>query len=450
MLTDFSALGAELGRISNYRRVGRVVSVSPASLEIVGLTHQARIGDQIAIGLRGGRELGGEIVAITERAARAMTYQPLDGAAVGDAVTLLGPADAHPSESWTGRIVDAFGAPLDGRPLQPGMAAAPLRRAPPAAATRKALGPRLGTGVSVFDTILPLARGQRIGVFAGSGVGKSSLLADLARGIEADIVVFALIGERGRELRDFTDGVMGSAGMERAVVIAATSDQAPLIKRRAAWMAMATAEVFRDQGKHVLLMIDSLTRFAEAHREIALTAGEAASLRGFPPSTANLIAALCERAGPGSFGKGDITGVFSVLVAGSDMDEPVADITRGVLDGHVVLDRAIAERGRFPAIDVRRSVSRSLPGIASQEENAMLAKLRRVLTAYENAVLMIQTGLYVTGSDPAVDEAMKLWPKLDTFFAEPAPEGVEESFKRLAEALEVWGPVKQSLAVVKP
>lgn len=431
MLTDFTALSAELGRISNHRRIGRITSLSPAALEISGLTHHARIGDQIAINFQGGRELGGEIVAISERSARAMTYQPLDGAAVGDEVVLRGPADAHPSESWAGRIVDAFGAPLDGRPLQQGVGGAPLRRPPPPPAERKGLGVRLRTGLSVFDTILPLARGQRIGVFAGSGVGKSSLLADLARGIEADIVVYALIGERGRELRDFTEGVLGPEGMARAVVVAATSDQAPLIKRRAAWMALACAEVFRDQGMHVLLMIDSLTRFAEAHREIALTAGEAASLRAFPPSTSNLIAALCERAGPGAFGKGDITAVFSVLVAGSDMDEPVADITRGVLDGHVVLDRAIAERGRFPAVDVRRSVSRSLPGIATPAENASLAKLRRVLTAYENAALMIQTGLYVPGSDAGIDEAMRLWPRLDAFFAERAPDGVDDSFARL-------------------
>ena len=202
---------------------------------------------------------------------------------------------------------------------------------------------------------------------------------------------------------------------------------------------MACAEVFRDQGRHVLLLIDSLTRFAEAHREIALTAGEAPSLRGFPPSTANLIASLCERAGPGPFGKGDITGVFSVLVAASDMDEPIADITRGVLDGHVVLDRVIAERGRFPAIDVRRSVSRSLPAIATDDENAMLAKVRRVLTTYENAALMIQTGLYVPGTDPAIDEAIVLWPKLDAFFTERAPEGVAASFARLAEALDMPG-----------
>ena len=273
-------------------------------------------------------------------------------------------------------------------------------------------------------------------MFAGSGVGKSTLLADLARGIEAEIVVYALIGERGRELRDFVDNVLGPKGMQRAVVIAATSDQAPLIKRRAAWMAMAVAEVFRDQGRHVLLLVDSLTRFAEAHREIALTAGEAPSLRGFPPSTANLIAALCERAGPGPFGKGDITGIFSVLVAASDMDEPVADITRGVLDGHVVLDRGIAERGRFPAVDVRRSVSRSLPAIATDAENAMLARVRRVLTTYENAALMIQTGLYVPGSDAGIDEAIRLWPKLDAFFTERTPAGVAESFAKLGEALE--------------
>ncbi len=435
MLSDFTALGRGIGRIANHRRVGRVVAVGQAALEIAGLTHQARIGDQVAIALRSGATLGGEIVALSERTARAMTYAPLDGAALGDAATLLGAAEAHPAASWVGRIVDAFGAPLDGRPLAPGPFAAALRRSPPAAATRKGLGARLGTGQRLFDTALPMARGQRIGIFAGSGVGKSSLLADLARGIEADIVVYALIGERGRELRDFTETVLGPEGMARAVVIAATSDQAPLIKRRAAWMAMATAEVFRDQGRHVLVILDSLTRFAEAHREIALTAGEAPSLRAYPPSTANLIASLCERAGPGPFGKGDITGVFSVLVAASDMDEPVADITRGVLDGHVVLDRAIAERGRFPAIDVRRSVSRSLPAIASMAENALLAKLRRVLTAYENAELMIQTGLYLAGSDPAIDEAITLWPGLDAFFAEPAPDGVTASFARLGQVL---------------
>lgn len=435
MLTDFAAMRAEVSRISNSRRVGRVVSVGANALEIAGLTHRARLGDQIEIALAGGGPLGGEIVALCRDTARAMTYAPLDGAAVGDEATLLGAAGVHPDPSWVGRIVDAFGQSLDGRPIADGAATAALRRTPPEPARRKPLGRRLDSGLAVFDTMLPIARGQRIGVFAGSGIGKSSLLGDLARGIDADIVVYALIGERGRELRDFVDNVLGPEGMARAVVVAATSDQAPLIKRRAAWMAMATAEVFRDQGQHVLLLTDSLTRFAEAHREIALTAGEAPSLRGFPPSTANLIASLCERAGPGPVGKGDITGIFSVLVAASDMDEPIADISRGVLDGHTVLDRGIAERGRFPAIDVRRSVSRSLPGVASAAENALLARARKVLTAYENAALMIQTGLYAAGSDPAIDEAIRLWPALDDFFATPAHDGAAASFTRLAEVL---------------
>lgn len=435
MPRDFRLLAADLARIPNHRRVGRVAGVGTAAIEISGLTHQARIGDQVAIDLAGGSVLGGEIVSLAEDHVRAMTYAPLDGAAMGRPVVLLGAAGVHPDPSWVGRVVDAFGQALDGRPLASGPDSASLRAGPPAPATRKSLGARIRTGLAVFDTALPLARGQRIGIFAGSGIGKSTLLADLARGIEADVVVLALIGERGRELRDFTEKVLGPEGMARSVVIAATSDQAPLIKRRAAWMAMATAEVFRDQGKHVLLVIDSLTRFAEAHREIALTAGEAPSLRGFPPSVSNLIASLCERAGPGAAGRGDITGVFSVLVAASDMDEPIADITRGVLDGHVILDRAIAERGRFPAVDVRRSVSRSLPEIATEAENALLTRMRQVLTAYENAALMIQTGLYAPGSDPAIDEAIRLWPRLDAFLAERSPD-VATSFAGLAGVLD--------------
>jgi flagellum-specific ATP synthase len=433
MPDDLAALAADLDRIANHRRCGRVVAVGSASIEVAGLTHQARLGDAVRIDVEGGR-LAGEVVAVAERYARAMTYGPCDGAAVGNRVTLSRREGVHPGAHWVGRIVDAFGAPMDGRPLAPGAAGAPLRRPPPEPAARKPLGPRLDTGLAVFDTVLPLARGQRIGVFAGSGVGKSSMLGDLARGVEADVVVFGLIGERGRELRHFVETVLGPEGMARAVVVAATSDQSPLVKRRAAWMAMAVAEVFRDEGRHVLLLIDSLTRFAEAHREVALTAGEAASLRAYPPSTANLIAALCERAGPGPVGRGDITGIFSVLVAGSDMEEPVADITRGVLDGHVVLERAIAERGRFPAIDVRRSVSRSLPAIASEGENALLARLRRLLTAYEDAALMVQTGLYVAGSDPEIDRAIRLWPAIDAFFTERHP-SVGASFARLGAIL---------------
>lgn len=434
MALTFSALEAELGRIANFRRHGRVVALTESSIEIAGLAHQARIGDGLRIETAQG-SVTGEIIGVSETSTRAMTYTPPEGMAVGDGAVLEPRLGAHPGRAWIGRIINAFGQPLDGRPLVAGTAAAPLRRSPPPPAQRKRLGPRLATGLAVFDTALPLARGQRIGIFAGSGVGKSTLLADLARGVEADVVVLGLIGERGRELRHFVEDVLGAEGLARSVVIAATSDQSPLVKRRAAWMAMTVAEVFRDEGAHVLLLVDSLTRFAEAHREIALTAGETASLRAYPPSTANLIASLCERAGPGAQGMGDITGIFSVLVAGSDMEEPVADITRGVLDGHVILDRTIAERGRFPAVDVRRSVSRSLPDIASEVENAQIATMRRVLTAYEEAALMIQTGLYVSGSDPEIDRAVRLWPALDAFFT-LRTNSVAESFEKLGEALE--------------
>ncbi|RMF34898.1 MAG: flagellum-specific ATP synthase FliI, partial [Alphaproteobacteria bacterium] len=301
---------------------------------------------------------------------------------------------------------------------------------------RRPLGGRLATGLAAFDTMLPIARGQRIGIFAGSGIGKSSLLADLARGVEAERVVLVLIGERGREVGGFLREALDDAARARMTAVVATSDASPLIKRRAAWTGMAVAEAYRDQGAHVLFLMDSLTRFAEAHREVALTAGEPPSLRAYPPSTAALIAGLAERAGPGrdAAGEGDITGIFTVLVAGSDMEEPVADITRGILDGHVILDRTIAERGRFPAIDVRRSVSRSLPGAATEEENALIAEARRHLGTYDQALPMIQTGLYQPGSDPEIDAAMRVFPALDALMGAKSA-SVADSFAALKAAL---------------
>ncbi|MEO0912021.1 MAG: FliI/YscN family ATPase [Pseudomonadota bacterium] len=439
MFTSFLPLASELAELRPVHRCGFVSAVGSGSLEVRGLGPGARVGDLVNVSSAGAEVGRGEVVAISRETARVMMYSASEGVALDDIARLVPLKGPRPDASWTGRILDAFGAPLDGGPLLRGVEEAELKAVPPAAAGRGALGPRLRTGQAAMDTVLPLARGQRIGIFAGSGVGKSSLLAKLARGVEADIVVFALIGERGRELRHFTDHVLGPQGMARSVVITATSDQSPLIKRRAAWMAMSVAEFFRDQGKHVLFLADSITRLAEAHREVALTAGEAPSLRAFPPSTSNLIANFAERAGPGPTGSGDITAVFSVLVAGSDMEEPVADITRGLLDGHVVLAREIAERGRFPAIDVRRSVSRSLPDAASAEENALLERVRAVLGVYEMAAPMIQTGLYTPGADPAIDEAIVVWPKLDAFFARDLAGGPAEAFAALAACFEGTG-----------
>jgi flagellum-specific ATP synthase len=430
----FDGLLAEIALAAPVRRVGCVVEIRRGLAEVAGL-ETAAIGDRVLIHSRDAAA-GGEVLRLSPGRCAILPDASGDGMALGDRVELLGKAEIAPDDSWIGRIIDATGQPLDGRPLLRGPQSRALRAAAPPAAMRRRLGGRLETGVAVFDTLLPLVRGQRIGLFAGSGVGKSSLLARFARGVEADVVVLALVGERGRELREFTERVLGPAGMARSVVVTATSDQSPLMRRMCALTAMAVAEHFRDQGRHVLLLVDSVTRFAEAHREVALAGGEGASLRGFPPSLNQAIMGLAERAGPGPEGTGDITAVFSVLVAGSDMDEPVADILRGVLDGHVVMDRRIAERGRFPAIDLLRSVSRSLPEAASEPENALIGEARRLLGAYDRAEMMIQAGLYAAGSDQMIDQAIGVWPQLDGFLAEPAPAtGIAGSFERLRACL---------------
>ncbi len=433
-------LCAEIARIRPVMRVGRVSEVGSGTLTVKGLSSVATLGDRVEVRAHSGR-FGGEVLRLTQDGLTVLPDSAAEGVAIGDSVDLLGPAELAPDNSWIGRIIDPYGRPLDGRPLGSGDVMRKVRAQAPAAATRNRLGARLETGVAVFDTLLPLVRGQRMGLFAGSGVGKSSLLAKFAQRVHADVVVIALIGERGRELREFTERTLGPAGMARSVVVTATSDQSPLIRRQCALAAITVAEHFRDLGLHVLFLADSITRFAEAHREVALAAGESAALRGYPPSLSPAIMGLAERTGPGPTGSGDITAVFSVLVAGSDMEEPVADILRGVLDGHVVMDRKIAERGRYPAIDLLRSVSRSLPEAASAQENLLIADARRLLGAWDRAELMIQAGLYAKGSDPVVDQAIRVWPDLDGFLAEDAPsDGIAGSFQRLAEALQTVLP----------
>lgn len=434
-LDGIEALRAAISAVPVALRIGRVVELGRGTLAVAGLSSAAALGDRVEVLGPAGRRIGGEVLRLAPGTVTVLPDDSTEGLAIGARVALLGRSEIAPDDSWIGRIVDPFGRPLDGRALFPGPVPRPLRAAPPPAARRRRLGARLETGIAVFNTLLPVVRGQRLGLFAGSGVGKSSLLAKFARRVRADVVVIALIGERGRELREFVEMVLGPEGMARAVVVTATSDQSPLVRRRCAWTAMAVAEHFRDGGAQVLLLADSVTRFAEAHREVALAAGEEASLRGYPPSTSHMIMSLAERAGPGPEGAGDITAIFSVLVAGSDMEEPVADILRGVLDGHVVLDRAIAERGRYPAIDLLRSVSRSLPEAASEGENALIGEARRLLGAYDRAEMMIQAGLYVAGSDPVVDAAIRVWPALDAFLAEDEPADITASFRRLAACL---------------
>lgn len=424
-------LTAHIADLRPVRAVGRISRADGAALHIKGLTGDASIGDSLQVYRKRGAPLQGEVVQINGDTLVMLAEEPPEGVSSNDRVTLLSPCVIAPAPQWLGRIIDPAGRPLDGKPLLRGATARRLLCAPPNAANRRAFGQRLSTGLAVTNTVLPLVKGQRMGLFAGSGVGKSSLLGQFARHMTADVVVIAMIGERGRELRHFVDEVLGVDGIKRSVVVAATSDQSPLLRRRCAWTAMAVAEYYRDAGLSVLFLADSITRFAEAHREVAVAAGEAPVLRGYPPSTTHLITSLCERAGPGMGSQGDITALFSVLVAGSDMDEPVADILRGVLDGHMVLDRAIAERGRFPAVDVLRSVSRSLPAAANQRENRLLAQMRKMISLYDSNAMMIKAGLYTQGSDPEIDKAIQLHPEIETFLAKEEPDDPQRSFSQL-------------------
>lgn len=430
MEEEITGLRARIAQMQPVRAVGRVQSVDGTILWIKGLAQSASIGDRLRL-IRPDATLGGEVLRIKDDLVAMLPDEAADGVSKGDRVAVLGAPTLAPCDSWIGRVIDAYGRPLDGAPLAPGPNRRPFRASPPPAASRRRLGERLGTGMAVFDTLLPIVRGQRIGLFAGSGVGKSMLLAQMAQGMEADVVVLALVGERGREVLDFVRTVLGPEGMARSVVVAATSDKSPLERRRCPLAAMTVAEHFRDQGKHVLYLADSITRFAEAHREVAIAAGELPALRGHPPSVAHQIMRLAERAGPGLENTGDITAIFSVLVAGSDMDEPVADILRGVLDGHVVLDRKIAERGRFPAIDLLKSVSRSLPEAANDHENQLIQRVRQLLGAYAQSETMLRAGLYREGEDIVLDQAVKAWPELDSFLSEMSPTGAERAFQRI-------------------
>lgn len=415
---------------------GSVLSIDGALISVGGLCGVGRLGDRLQLARAGAAALDAEIIALRQDALVAYAFGTPTGVSVGDRARLhQGGGEVRICDDWLGAVVDWRGERIEGGAPRQGAEERRLDASPPAAQLRRRLGPRIATHHAVFDSFLPLCRGQRIGLFAGSGVGKSLLLASLAREVDADVCVLALVGERGREVRAFVEDALGPEGLSRAVVVASTSDEPALAKRQGARLAMTIAEHFRGRGRHVLLIVDSLTRYAEAHREVALAAGEPPSLHAYPPSTFHAIASLVERAGPGVAGDGDITAIFSVLVAGSDMDEPVADMVRGVLDGHVVLDRAIAERGRFPAVNVRKSVSRSLPAAASADENALLSEARALLAVYEDAALIIQAGLYAPGSDVATDRAIKIFPALDRFLTEVGEESPEQRFAQLRDIL---------------
>lgn len=413
-------LVAALERIPGQTVFGQVSGVVGLLVEVTGLPDDVALGDRLWLVDRGGERRAAEIVGFRDRRVLAMPFGPTSGLARGARAEIGAPTDmVFPHPGWLGRVIDGFAEPQDkDGPLPLGDRGYRVRGAVIPAHQRNRIGGKLDLGVRSINAFLSCCRGQRMGIFAGSGVGKSTLMSMMARNSDADVNVIGLIGERGREAREFIEDTLGEEGLRRSVVVVATSDQASLLRRRAAHMTLAVAEYFRDQGADVLLMVDSVTRFAMAEREIGLAVGEPPASKGYTPSVFAELPSLLERAGPGAAGQGSITGLFTVLVEGDDHSEPVADAVRGILDGHIVLDRAIAERGRFPPINVLKSVSRAMPACNSDRENAVIRRARRLLAVYEEMSDLIRLGAYRQGTDPEIDEAIRLQPQLQVFLAQ--------------------------------
>ena len=429
---------------------GQIAGISGLVVDIAGLSGHVSVGDRLLLIAGDGRGVSAEIVGFRQGLAQAMPFGTLDGLGPGKAALFRPRRTGEPvggtlpvSDTWLGRVLDPMGEPMDRRgPLPPGPRARPVRQLPPQATQRARLGPRLDVGIRAINCFATCRQGQRLGLFSGSGIGKSSLLAMLARHTACDVAVLALVGERGREVREFLEDHLGEAGLARSVVVVATSDSPPLLRRQAAYAAMTIAEHFRDQGKSVLLLMDSITRFCLALREIGLSAGEPPATRGYPPSVFAELPRLLERAGPGVDApdqpSGHITALFSVLVEGDDHNEPVADGVRGILDGHIVLDRRIAEGGRYPPIEILRSLSRAVPGCNMPEENALARRARAIVALYGDMADMLRLGAYRAGSDPAVDEAVALAPRIEAMLRQERDErtGIEDSFALLGAALQ--------------
>ncbi len=385
-----------------YRRLGHVTGA--VGLEVIVRGINAAIGDLVSIGTE---RLPAEVIALRDDDIVVMPIGSLHGVAFGDVVeSIRGNVGLDLSTGLVGRVVDGLGMPIDGEgPLVGDVERVPYKASPPNPLERQRITEPLSVGVRAIDTLITSGRGQRLGVFSGSGVGKSSLLGMMARGTNADIVVVALVGERGREVREFLEDDLAARGRENSIVVVATSDEPPLMRLRAAFTATRIAEWFAAKGNDVLLLMDSVTRVATAQREIGLTAGEPPTTRGYPPSVFALLPQLLERAGPQVIGS--ITGIYTVLVEGDDLNEPITDHVRSILDGHIVLNRELASAGHFPTIDVLESVSRLATKICDPSQLEAAQQLRRLLAAWQNGRDLVEIGAYVAGSNPDLDRYLE-------------------------------------------
>lgn len=432
---------SEIERLRSYSLEGKVTAVMGLLIECGGIEHGLTVGARCHVKTKDSRDVVCEVVGFRENRALLMPFGSPEGVGPGSKVVVTDAETAiYPDNSWLGRVINAFGEPIDGQGLlRKGRDAFFLRQTPDQAHRRQRVGGKLDVGVRSINTFLTCCQGQRMGIFAGSGVGKSVLMSMLARNSQADVNVIGLIGERSREVQEFIEDDLGEEGLKRSVVVAATSSESALMRRQAAYVTMALSEFFREQGKEVLCLMDSVTRFAMAQREIGLSAGEPPTSKGYTPTVFSELPKLLERAGPGMKGEGAITGLFSVLVEGDDTNEPISDAVRGILDGHIVLDRNIAQRGRFPAINILKSISRMMPGCNTEAQNQLVTRAKQLMATYSDMSEMIRLGAYRKGSDPEVDMAIKYNEPLENFIRQRKSESysLEEGYQQLAKLLDI-------------
>jgi flagellum-specific ATP synthase len=439
-------LAEQIRELDGVEIYGRVVGVRGLMVEVAGPIHAMSVGARVVVETQvhgQTKPIACEVVGFSGGNALLMPFAPLEGVRRGCRALVSSARGAvRPSAGWLGRVVNAMGEPIDGKGALPsGPTPYPFRAPAPPAHSRRRVGAPIDLGVRALNAFMTSCHGQRMGIFSGSGVGKSVLLSMLARNVVADVAVIGLIGERGREVQEFLQDDLGEAGLARSVVVVATSDETALMRRQAAHLTLAAAEYFRDCGQHVLLLMDSVTRFAVAQREIGLATGEPPTAKGYTPTVFAELPRLLERAGTG-LGEGTITGIFTVLVEGDDHNEPIADAVRAILDGHIVMERAIAERGRYPAINVLKSVSRSMPRSADPAYLDVIARARRLMATYADMEELIRLGAYRAGTSPEVDEAIALHPALEAFLGQ-----LKEESTSLAEGYRL---LEQILAGPKP